>query len=79
MDVRQKRGSTGAPNSCFSPQGENNALARGYGARSGGYLRRGNRGNFVPPVKSSGNNVGNTTSRIGGKTDDTLDDSTRTW
>lgn len=78
MDVRQKRGSTGAPNSSFSPQGENNALARGYGARSGGYLRRGNRGNFVPPVKSSGNNVGNTTSRIGGKTDDTLDDSTRT-
>ncbi|CAN7044813.1 unnamed protein product, partial [Brassica rapa subsp. trilocularis] len=41
-------------------------------------LRRGYRGNFVPPVKSSGNSVGNTTSRIGGKTDDTLDDSTRT-
>ncbi|KAH0852327.1 hypothetical protein HID58_090857 [Brassica napus] len=78
MDARQKRGSTGAPNSSLSPQGENNASARGYGARSGGYLRRGYRGNFVPPVKSSGNNVGNTTSRIGGKTDDTLDDSTRT-
>ncbi|CAH8388432.1 unnamed protein product [Eruca vesicaria subsp. sativa] len=78
MDVRQKRGSAGAPNSSLSPQGDNNALGRGYGARSGGYLRRGYRGNFVPPVKSSGNNVGNTTSRIGGKTDDTLDESTRT-
>ncbi|CAA7046531.1 unnamed protein product [Microthlaspi erraticum] len=74
MDVRQKRGSAGSPNS--SLQGEKNALARGYGSSSG--LRRGYRGNFVPPVKSNGNNAGNTTSRIGGKTDDALDDSTRT-
>ncbi|KFK33635.1 hypothetical protein AALP_AA5G039300 [Arabis alpina] len=79
MDVRQKRGSTGSPNSCLSPQGEKNALGRGYGSKpGGGYLRRGCRGNFVPPVKSNGNSVGNTTSRIGGKTDDALDDSTRT-
>ncbi|CAN8253749.1 unnamed protein product [Cochlearia groenlandica] len=62
MDVRQKRGPTGS-----------------HGSVSGGYLRRGYRGgNFVPPVKSNGNNVGNMTSRIGGKTDDALDDSTRT-
>ncbi|KAL1210119.1 ATPase family AAA domain-containing protein FIGL1 [Cardamine amara subsp. amara] len=77
MDVRQKRGSTESPNSCLSPQSERNALGRGYGSRSGG-LRRGYRGNFVPPVKSNGNSVGNLTSRIGGKTDDALDDSTRT-
>ncbi|CAH2045256.1 unnamed protein product [Thlaspi arvense] len=74
MDARQKRGSTGSPNSSLFPQSDKNAL----GARSGGYLRRGYRGNFVPPVKSNGNNGGNMTSRIGGKTDDTLDDSTRT-
>lgn len=79
MDVRQRRGSTGSPNSSLSPQGEKNALGRGYGSKSGGYLRHGHRGNFVPPVKSNGNSVGNTTSRIGGKTDDALDDSTRTW
>ncbi|EOA25231.1 hypothetical protein CARUB_v10018544mg [Capsella rubella] len=77
MDVRQRRGSTESPSSCLSPQSEKNALGRGYGSRSGG-LRRGYRGNFVPPVKSNGNNVGNLTSRIGGKTDDALDDSTRT-
>lgn len=78
MDVRQRRGSTESPNSSLSPQSEKNALGRGYGSRSGG-LRRGYRGNFVPPVKSNGNIVGNLTSRIGGKTDDALDDSTRTW
>ncbi|XP_010514399.1 PREDICTED: fidgetin-like protein 1 [Camelina sativa] len=77
MDARQRRGSTESPSSCLSPQSEKNALGRGYGSRSGG-LRRGYRGNFVPPVKSNGNNAGNLTSRIGGKTDDTLDDSTRT-
>ncbi|XP_019085946.1 PREDICTED: fidgetin-like protein 1 [Camelina sativa] len=74
MDARQRRGSTESP---LSPQSDKNALGRGYGSRSGG-LRRGYRGNFVPPVKSNGNNVGNLTSRIGGKTDDALDDSTRT-
>ncbi|VVB14216.1 unnamed protein product [Arabis nemorensis] len=78
MDVRQRRGSAGSPNSSLSPQGEKNALGRGYGSKPGGYLRRGYRGNFVPPVKSNGNSVGNTTSRIGGKTDDALEDSTRT-
>nr|AJW67350.1 FIGL1 [Arabidopsis thaliana] len=77
MDVRQKRGSTESPSSCLSPQSDKNALGRGYGSRSGG-LRRGYRSNFVPPVKTNGNNVGNLTSRIGGKTDDALDDSTRT-
>ncbi|ESQ32767.1 hypothetical protein EUTSA_v10003791mg [Eutrema salsugineum] len=78
MDVRQKRGSTGSPNMSLSPQSEKNYLARGYCSRSGGYLRRGCRGNFVPPVKSNGSSVGNMTSRIGGKADDALDDSTRT-
>ncbi|XP_010528165.1 PREDICTED: fidgetin-like protein 1 [Tarenaya hassleriana] len=80
MDVRQKRGSIGSMSSSLSPQSDGSALARGYGSRSGGYLRRGYRGNFVPPVKSNGNgnNVGNMTSRIGGRTDDALDESTRT-
>ncbi|XP_062086469.1 ATPase family AAA domain-containing protein FIGL1-like [Humulus lupulus] len=34
-------------------------------------------GNFVPPIKSNGGNSGNITSRIGGKSDDTVDDSTK--
>ncbi|CAN6572422.1 unnamed protein product [Malus baccata var. baccata] len=79
MDVRQRRGlaPVGSPNSCVSPQSDNNAANRGYGMRSYGYLRRGARGNFVPPIKSNEGNVGNVTSRVVGKSDDALGDSTK--
>ncbi|KAI3885269.1 hypothetical protein MKW98_002661 [Papaver atlanticum] len=70
MDARQKRGSIGSPS--------DNSSVRGYGVRSGGLQRRGIRGNFVPPIRSNGSNIGHINSRIsGGKGDDALDDSTK--
>ncbi|GAV64278.1 AAA domain-containing protein/Vps4_C domain-containing protein [Cephalotus follicularis] len=78
MDVRQKRGLAGSPCASVSLRSDNNFTNRGYGARSYGSSRRGVRGNFVPPIKSNGGNVGSMTSRIGGKGDDELNDSTRT-
>ncbi|OMO85351.1 hypothetical protein CCACVL1_10245 [Corchorus capsularis] len=78
MDTRQKRGLAGSPSASISPQSDTGFNARGYGAKSYGTSRRGVRGNFVPPIKSNGGSVGNVTSRIGGKGDDGLDDSTRT-
>ena len=78
MDARQKRGFSGSPNTCVSPQSDNNA-SRGYGGRSYGYSRRGVRGNFVPPIKSNGGNTGNITSRLAGKNDDSLDGTTKRW
>ncbi|MCL7032568.1 hypothetical protein MKW94_028213 [Papaver nudicaule] len=69
-DARQKRGSIGSPS--------DNSSARGYGVRPGGLQRRGIRGNFVPPIKSNGSNMGHINSRIsGGKGDDALDDATK--
>lgn len=79
MEARQRRGVVGSPSAPVSPQCDNNHPNRLYGGRSYGVSRRGFRGNFVPPIKSNGNNVGNTTSRIGGKCDDALDDSTKRW
>lgn len=79
MDARQRRGLAGSPNACVSPQSDNNATNRGYSTRSYGYSRRGVRGNFVPPIKSNEGNVGNMTSRVAGKSDDTLGDSTKKW
>ncbi|XVF16210.1 hypothetical protein REPUB_Repub10bG0012000 [Reevesia pubescens] len=78
MDVRQKRGLVGSPSASVSPQSDTNFNSRGYGAKSYGVSRRGIRGNFVPPIRSNGGGVGNVTSRIGGKCDDALDESTRT-
>ncbi|KAL1081165.1 hypothetical protein V6Z11_D09G046000 [Gossypium hirsutum] len=78
MDVRQKRGLAGSPSASVSPQNDTNFSSRGYGTKSYGVSRRGVRGNFVPPIRSNGGSVGNVTSRIGGKSDDALDDSTRT-
>ncbi|RZC70291.1 hypothetical protein C5167_033405 [Papaver somniferum] len=70
MDARQKRGSMGSPS--------DNSSVRGYGVRSGGLQRRGIRGNFVPPIRSNGSNIGHINSRIsGGKGDDALDDATK--
>ncbi|XVE84150.1 hypothetical protein DITRI_Ditri16bG0146800 [Diplodiscus trichospermus] len=77
MDVKQKRGLAGSPSASLSTQSDTNFNSRGYGAKSYGFSRRGVRGNFVPPIRSNGGSVGNVTSRIGGKSDDTLDDSTR--
>lgn len=78
MDVRQKKGFSGSPNTSISPQSDYNA-SRGSAGRSYGIPRRGVRGNFVPPIKSNGGNSGNVTSRIGGKSDDSLEDSTKRW
>ncbi|CAK8533103.1 unnamed protein product [Lathyrus sativus] len=77
MEVKQKRGSIGSPNASVSPQYDNNSANRPYGGRSYGVPRRGIRGNFVPPIKSNGNNTGNITSRNAAKGDDSLDESTK--
>ncbi|KAL5581367.1 hypothetical protein UlMin_013809 [Ulmus minor] len=77
MDARQRKGLSGSPNASVSPQSDGNAASRGYGGRSYGFSRRGVRGNFVPPIKSNGSNTGNVTSRVAGKSDDALEDSTK--
>ncbi|KAK6135111.1 hypothetical protein DH2020_031174 [Rehmannia glutinosa] len=76
MEARQKRGLTGSLSASVSPQSDAGAN-RGYGARSYGFSRRGVRGNFIPPIRSNGNNAGNVTSRIAGKGEDAIDDSTK--
>ncbi|TMX05916.1 hypothetical protein EJD97_000050 [Solanum chilense] len=78
MDTRHKRGLSRSPSASISPQNDNTLMSKGCGVRSYGFPRRGIRGNFVPPIRgSSGNNVGNVTSRTSGKGEDILDDSTR--
>ncbi|KAG7985905.1 hypothetical protein I3843_03G051100 [Carya illinoinensis] len=77
MDARQRQGLAGSPSASVSPQSDSNCANRGYGGKSYGFSRRGVRGSFVPPIKSSGGNVGNVASRIAGKCDDSLDDSTK--
>ncbi|XAR52000.1 Microtubule-severing ATPase [Bertholletia excelsa] len=77
MDARQRRGLMGSPNTSASPQNDNNASNRVYGARSYGFSRRGIRGNFVPPIRGNGGNAGTMTTRIAGKSDDAIDDSTK--
>ncbi|KAM5581991.1 ATPase family AAA domain-containing protein FIGL1 [Rosa sericea] len=77
MDVRQRRGLAASSNASVSPQSDNSVANRGFSTRSYGVSRRGVRGNFIPPVRSNGGNVGNMTSKTGGKSDDALDDSTR--
>ncbi|CAN4079106.1 unnamed protein product [Withania somnifera] len=60
---------------------DNTLTNKGCGFRSNGFPRGGIRGNFVPPIRGSGNNVGNVSSRNAGRGEDTgedtLDDSTR--
>ncbi|KAK7271116.1 hypothetical protein RJT34_26753 [Clitoria ternatea] len=77
MEAKQRRGVGGSPNASISPQWDNNPANKMYGGRSYGISRRGLRGNFVPPIKSNGNNAANTTSHVAGKCDDSLDDSTK--
>ncbi|KAK4483223.1 hypothetical protein RD792_010405 [Penstemon davidsonii] len=74
MEAWRKRGLTGSPSACVSPQSDA-GTHKAYGARSYGIARRGVRGNFVPPIKSNGNNTGNVTSRNVGKGEDAIDDS----
>lgn len=75
--MRQRRGSTGSPSASTSPQSD--VIGRNYGVRSCGSSRRGVRGSFIPPVKSNGSSSANLTSRVSGKSDDGLDDSTKKW
>ncbi|XP_068664519.1 ATPase family AAA domain-containing protein FIGL1 isoform X2 [Aristolochia californica] len=80
MDIKQKHGHLGSPHASVSPQSESYSTGtmRSYGVRSGGILRRGVRGNFVPPIRSNAANSGNiTSSRVSGKCDDALEDSTK--
>lgn len=79
-DVKQKHGLMGSSNASGSPQSENNTLGniRNYGMRSGGISRRGVRGNFVPPIRYNGTNLGNTiNSRGSAKSDDAIEESTK--
>ncbi|XP_060192941.1 ATPase family AAA domain-containing protein FIGL1 [Lycium barbarum] len=77
MDIRQRRGLSRSPSASISPQSDSTLMNKGSGFRSYGFPRRGIRGNFVPPIRGSSNNLGNVTSRNAGKGEDTLDDSTR--
>ncbi|XP_021727972.1 ATPase family AAA domain-containing protein FIGL1-like [Chenopodium quinoa] len=77
MEVKQKKGLGGSPSCSVSPISDYNSNSRGYSGKSYGVSRRGVRGNFIPPIRSNGNNAGNMTARIGGKCDDAAEDSTR--
>jgi hypothetical protein len=78
MDAVQKHGHNGHQGVSVSPQCDNNLSTRNYGARPSWNSRRGPRGNFVPPIR---NNGGSTTinSRVTGKNDDPMEDSTKKW
>ncbi|GMH15035.1 hypothetical protein Nepgr_016876 [Nepenthes gracilis] len=74
MDAKQRRGLVGSPSTSVSPHSEKHSTSLGYSVRSYGVSRRGVRGNFIPPIKSSGGNTRNLTAPIGGAA---LDDSTK--
>lgn len=76
--MKQRRGLGGSPNYSLSPHNDYNSNTRYYGGKSYGVSRRGVRGNFIPPIRSNGNNTG-MTARNGGKGDDALEDSTKKW
>ncbi|CAO2832513.1 unnamed protein product [Amaranthus hypochondriacus] len=76
MEMKQRRGLGGSPNYSLSPHNDYNSNSRYYGGKSYGVSRRGVRGNFIPPIRSNGNNTG-MTARNGGKGDDALEDSTK--
>ncbi|KAL9241739.1 hypothetical protein vseg_015812 [Gypsophila vaccaria] len=77
MDSKHKRGMGGSPSPSVSPLSDYNSNNRGYGGKSYGVSRRGVRGSFVPPIRSNSGNTGNLTARIGGKCDDSMEDSTK--
>lgn len=82
MDAKQRHGLIGNQSPVVSPTNDNiGGNIRRYGMQYAAISRRGLRGNFVPPVRSQGggstsNMIG---SRISGKSDDALEDSTRKW
>ncbi|KAI3409733.1 AAA domain-containing protein [Psidium guajava] len=75
MEARRRHGWAGSPSASLSPQSD--SIGRGYGGRSHSSIRRGVRGSFIPPIRSNGNSMGNMTSRVTGKSDDGIDDSTK--
>lgn len=78
MDMKQKHGCMEPPSATLSPKNKSPVGIKNYGARSGGLLRRGLRGNFVPPIRSNGGSIGHVAnSRNSGRGDDLLEDSTR--
>ncbi|XP_073127339.1 ATPase family AAA domain-containing protein FIGL1 [Henckelia pumila] len=77
MDAKQKRaGLNDSPSAPVSPQIDAGSY-KSNGTRCYGISRRGIRSNFVPPVKSNGNSMGNVSSRIAGRGEDAIDDSTK--
>uniref|UniRef100_A0A0D3FVH5 AAA+ ATPase domain-containing protein n=1 Tax=Oryza barthii TaxID=65489 RepID=A0A0D3FVH5_9ORYZ len=77
MDSVQKYGHNGTQGASVSPQCDNNPNNRNYGVRPTWNSRRGLRGNFVPPIRNNGGSTSNMTSRVIGKNDDSMGDSTR--
>ncbi|KAG9446158.1 hypothetical protein H6P81_012286 [Aristolochia fimbriata] len=80
MDIKQKHGQLASPTATASPQSENHFTGnmRGSGVRPGGLYSRGVRGSFIPPIRSNAANSGNTmSSRMSGKCEDALEDSTK--
>ncbi|CAH9112343.1 unnamed protein product [Cuscuta epithymum] len=78
MDVRQTRGLNGSPSVSECPQNISTVANKSYGVKPYGNTRRGIRGNFVSPIRGSGNNGGgNITSCNARKGEDALEDSTR--
>lgn len=71
----------GSPSASLPSQIDGNPAGstRSYGLKYNTVSRRGIRGNFVPPVRSNGGNVASVSSRIAGKCDDSLEDSTKRW
>jgi fidgetin-like protein 1 len=74
----QKHGQNGPQGVSVSPHCDNSLSTRNYGVRPSWNSRRGPRGSFVPPIRNNGGS-GITTSLVTGKTDDSMEDSTRKW
>ncbi|KAJ1254083.1 hypothetical protein BS78_K122000 [Paspalum vaginatum] len=78
MDLVQKPGRNGPQGASVSPQCDNSHSTRNYGVRPSWNSRRGPRGSFVPPIRSNGGS-GTIISRVTGKSDYSMEDSTRKW
>ncbi|TVU50426.1 hypothetical protein EJB05_01797 [Eragrostis curvula] len=72
----QKHGQNGPQGASVSPHCDNNYSTRNYGVRPSWNSRRGPRGSFVPPIRNNGGS-GTTASRVPGKSDDSMEDTTR--
>lgn len=80
MDAVHKRSILGSTNASGSPQIKDSStgnMKSYYGTRAGGFARRGVRGNFIPPIRSHGNNTNG--SQISTRREDTVEESTRKW